>query len=391
MNKSAKTVLCVYATRQIDSNLFMSSTVFRGLQEAGYKVYMVFAGTDSVISDFKKNYSKYFDDVFYCRIGDSWLRRVTSKKPLFRLAYSYYRHFIADGFSLPDLSGVSKFLKNRRIDTILSFIPPILSGRLAIAIRSKLNLRDVPLIQFWTDPLSLGRCDSIKDIPRTRFIHKYHERKLLSYCDKAVFWFKLLYETEKELHPQYAARMIYSDVSYIPRESSNGKNTTKPITIGLFGAYPSSVRNIRPLLESIKELKDIHFIIRGDGDVPFDISNISNLDLEAGRLPLAEIEKLEYDCDILLSLSSKNGIAPGGKTFYYASYAKPIIHIADGLNGRKYNEYLEELEGRYITCMNNKEEIIGTIRNTVKSLPDFALHIPERMNAAVIARKIIEE
>lgn len=48
-------VLCVYATRQIDSNLFMSSTVFRGLKEAGYDIDLAFAGTANVIEDFKRN------------------------------------------------------------------------------------------------------------------------------------------------------------------------------------------------------------------------------------------------------------------------------------------------------------------------------------------------
>lgn len=372
----------------------MSSTVFRGLQEAGYTVYMVFAGTDSVISDFKKNYSKYFDDVFYCRIGDSWLSRATTKKPLFRLAYSYYRHFIADGFSLPDLSGVSKFLKNRRIDTILSFIPPILSGRLAIAIRSKMDMGSIPLIQFWTDPLSLGRCDSIKDIPRSRFIHKYHERNLLSYCDKAVFCYPLLCETERLLHPKYAARMFWSDISYTEHILGPSTRRNNPPLIGFFGAYQSQVRDIAPFLEAIRELSDLRFIIRGDGDIPFKFNkdDIPNLDISYGRRPLSEIEELENNCDILISLGGKSGIThPAGKTFYYASYTKPIIHISDGKNAEYFNMYIEGFENRFAYCMNNKEEIIGTIRNTVKSLPDFALHIPERMNAAVIAKKIIEE
>ncbi len=392
MNDTAKTVLCVYATRQIDSNLFMSSTIFRGLKEAGYTVYMIFAGTDSVISDFKKIYSKYFDDVFYCRIGDSWLRRVSSKKPLFKLAYSYYRHFIADGYSLPDLSGVSNFLNNRRFDTILSFIPPILSGRLAIAMRSKMNMGSIPLIQFWTDPLSLGRCDSIKDIPRSRFIHKYHERKLLSCADKAVFCYPLLCDTERILHPKYADRMKWSDISYTEHRLMGKDSINTPPLIGFFGAYQSHVRNIRPLLEAIRELSSYAFIIRGDGDLPFNTDDICNLDISFGRKSLAEIEELENKCDILVSLSGKSGIThPAGKTFYYASYPKPIIHIGDGANAEYFNQYLKGFGKRFIHCMNNKEDIIATIQKTVKTLPEFKLHIPERMDAAVIARKIIEE
>ena len=44
-----KTVLCTYITRQIDSNLFMSSTVFNGLQQAGYDVDIFFIGYREVV------------------------------------------------------------------------------------------------------------------------------------------------------------------------------------------------------------------------------------------------------------------------------------------------------------------------------------------------------
>lgn len=53
-------VLCIYATRQIDSNLFMSSTIFNGLKKGGFQPDIIFAGTKDVLSIFHKKYSHYF-------------------------------------------------------------------------------------------------------------------------------------------------------------------------------------------------------------------------------------------------------------------------------------------------------------------------------------------
>ena len=94
-----KRILCVYATRQIDSNLFMASTIFRGLQEAGYETHMYFAGTQHVIAEFKRDYSRYFDSVVYQPISESWLKHKCDKSSITRLGYSFYRHFIMDGIS----------------------------------------------------------------------------------------------------------------------------------------------------------------------------------------------------------------------------------------------------------------------------------------------------
>ena len=386
-----KRILCVYATRQIDSNLFMSSTVFRGLREAGYEVYMAFAGPLAVNKEFERLYSRYFEDVCYYEIPESFFRKVSSKHPLTRLGYSFLRHFILDGIQkLPTDGFVSRY-KDMKFDCILSFIPPVLSGRLALNLRKALHLESVKLIQFWTDPLSLGRCDTADQMPKTRFIHKLQERRLLKIADKAVFCYPLLCENERKLHPMYADKMYWSDVSYIPHDNSILKVNDKTV-IGLFGAYQKHVRNIEPLLDSIKDLPDYQFVIRGDGDLPYDVSDIKNLDIEFGRMPVSQIEELEAKCDILLSLGGRSGLThPAGKTFYYASYNKPIIHIGDGANAKYFENYLHGFEGRFIHCMNEKTSIAAAIVSATSLLLKFQLQIPQRMNAAVIARKIIED
>lgn len=93
-----KKILCVYATRQIDSNLFMASTVFRGLKEAGYESYMYFAGTQRVIEEFRRDYARYFDSVIYRLLEDSWLKTIADKHPKTKLLYSFGRSFVLDSF-----------------------------------------------------------------------------------------------------------------------------------------------------------------------------------------------------------------------------------------------------------------------------------------------------
>lgn len=195
---------------------------------------------------------------------------------------------------------------------------------------------------------------------------------------------------EAQLHPKAADKMTWSDVSYLPHPNQLATHNPRPL-IGLFGAYQRHVRDIEPLIYAIKALPEYDFIIRGDGDLQFDVSDIKNLDLSPGRISLNEVEALEDKCNILLSLGGKSGIThPAGKTFYYADYNKPIIHIGDGVNAEYFKKYLDGFEGRFIHCFNSKDDIVSAIERTVNQLKSFKLHIPQRMDAAVIAQSILE-
>ena len=276
-------------------------------------------------------------------------------------------------------------------DVILSFIPPAVSGYLAEDIRKKF-CKNARLVQFWTDPLSMGRCNGIEDIPRTRKLHVIIERTLLSYADKIVFCYPLLCDMEKELHPQYSERMFWSDVGYTEhRHTPTSKNDNKPITIGLFGSYQSKVRNIRPFLEAIQSFNDIRFVLRGDSDISIDASAYPNLDYLSGRRPVDEIENEEANCDILICLGGKSGIThPAGKVFYYANYNKPIVYIGDGEHNDFFKKYLSSFD-RYIICDNEVESIRVAIQKAVDSLPQFVLTIPERLEPRIIAQSIVAE
>lgn len=390
MSDQTKHILCVYATRQIDSNLFMASTIFNGLKQAGYRVDIVFMGYREVIDVFKERYGHYFHEIYEVVIKKGWIVRHL-KSDRSKLLYSFYLHFCKDAFVRPyDKWGIKRTF-TVHYDRIVSFIPPPVSGLLASDVRKINGLENIPLVQFWTDPLSLGRCDSIADIPRSRFMHLYLERKILSKADKVFFGYKLLCETEQKLHPRFAFKMGWTHISYVEHPLGTERVHNEKVTIGLFGAYQRRVRNIEPLLNAIVHFPDVQFIIRGDADFEIDASCYPNLDVEPGRKTADEIERLEAKCDILLSLAGLSGVTqPAGKTFYYANYDKPIVHIGDGANKEYFANYLKSFNNRWIICENDSNSIIQGIREAIETLPSFKLCIPDCVNPATIARGIVE-
>lgn len=92
--------------------------------------------------------------------------------------------------------------------------------------------------------------------------------------------------------------------------------------------------------------------------MPYDVSDIPNIDIEQGRKPASEIERLQTSCDILLLLGGISGLThPAGKTFYYAYYEIPIVHKGDGKNALYFDNYIEGFEFRYIHCYNTPQDI----------------------------------
>ena len=340
---------------------------------------------------FKQKYGHYFNNVYEIEINKGWLTKYC-KSERRKVLYSYYRNFLMDAFNRPySLSKVNKIIA-KQYDTVLSFVPPVISG-LLMADLKKLNvLKKAHFIQFWTDPLSLGRCDGVEDVPKSRFLHKWLEGRILEVCDKAVFSYPLLAETEKQLHPTDANKITWSDISYVEHPLDKGKPNNAKVRIGNFGAYQRRVRNVEPFLGALKYFPNVQFVMRGDADFEIEKSLYPNLDIEYGRRPANEIEQMEAECDILISIAGFSGVThPSGKTFYYASYNKPIVHIGDGKNNGFFMKYIEGFEGRWIVCNNNVESIVEAFCKAIETLPTFELKIPKRMEPVNIARKLIED
>lgn len=123
MSSQNKNILCVYATRQIDSNLFMSSTIFNGLKQAGYHVDIVFMGYKEVVRTFRERYGHYFQTIYEVVIPKGWLvSRLKSDRA--KLLYSFYLHFCKDTFIRPYSKKDITFDFKIKYDSLLSFVPP---------------------------------------------------------------------------------------------------------------------------------------------------------------------------------------------------------------------------------------------------------------------------
>ena len=185
-----KRILCVYATRQIDSNLFMSSSIFNGLHQCGYVVDMLFLGTKDCQNHFRKKYEKYFRQVFYLTIKESLLFKLSRRTPVTQIAYNFYRGFVLDSIIRPYRVNSIKQVVQTQYDEVLTFVPIALSAFLAYDVRKSTN-PSARLTQYWTDPLSLGQLDDIHKIPLSRFWHKHLEGDIIRMMDRAFFCYPL--------------------------------------------------------------------------------------------------------------------------------------------------------------------------------------------------------
>lgn len=126
-----KRVLVCYATRQIDSNLMMCGTLFRGLRPAGYEAEAVVCGPKQVTDFFQARYGADFQAVHVLPLASGWLERMCARSAALRLLWSFYVHFVQDGFWRPYARRrLRQLLAGRCFGTVLSCVPPIFSGRL---------------------------------------------------------------------------------------------------------------------------------------------------------------------------------------------------------------------------------------------------------------------
>ena len=380
-------VLCTYVTRRIDSNLLMAGTVFQGLKDAGYHTDMIFCGTKDVCEIFSKRYGGLFNSVKYLEITPSCLGAWIRKDRRLALLSNFWTEYVKDAVCRPYSIRDVRNLVNGEYDVVLSFVPIFASARLGFDVVKKC-LKGVRLVQFWTDPLALGGCKDAKSIPKRRILHLLEERRALAYADDVVFCYPLLMELETAAHPKYARKMRWSDVGYIKHERDDFVPRNKNVTVGLFGAYQRKVRNIEPLLSVMASFPDVRFVIRGDSDFEIDAARYPNLDVKTGRIPVEEVEALEAQCDILISLSGRYTVMPPGKTFYYASYNKPLVFIVDGPRAEYMEQHFSRL-CRYICCANEKSAIEAGLRDAVTALDGFKKVIPMRMHLDTIAHRII--
>lgn len=382
-------ILCVSGSNNVlESNNLLNATIFYGLKEKGYHLDLVTVDYDSFTQN-KETNNKFFNHIFYVKgtkRGFQWL-----KKTKLRMVYLLWENIIGDSIFRPyKINSLKNNNFNCKYDLIISFCPSPLSAILAEDIIKFSNLNYLKYFQYWSDPLSIGMLDCIDKLPLKRFFHNIIEKKVLKRADEIIYCSPILCRLQKELYPEFASKMRWSDVSYLNRDKYDIKNKKGKIKLGYFGAFSKNIRNITPLLNTIRELDNLELIVRGDSNIKFNKKEFLNVDIEYERITYKEVEKLERECDILICIGNISGVQIPGKVFYYSNYEKPIIYIGDGLFNGEISNYLKEFD-RYLICENNVTSIKNIIKKAILELPHFEPVISERFLPTNVASRIVNE
>jgi hypothetical protein len=181
---------------------------------------------------------------------------------------------------------------------------------------------------------------------------------------------------QKQLYPDFAKKMTFIETPYGFEEAGSDSIL---YSIGYFGSFSSSVRNIMPLYSALKNIQ-CKSIIVGNGDQ--HISSIDNVTV----LPRASVnEVMAYECQTRvlvcicnkLSKKGETGLIPG-KAYHYGATTKEVLVVGAT---PKVKEFLEGYK-RFYFVENDEKEIKATLdsllRNEPKSFAKMEETIPQK-------------
>ena len=243
-------------------------------------------------------------------------------------------------------------------DLMISSSNPYSVHILADRIRKKFFNGGIKWIQYWGDALYL---DTLTRDPVLPFRVKQAEKKLIGSCDAVVYTNGVVLELQKRLFPEYKDKMSFVETPYAFFSPSDCEPS---YTVGYFGSYSSSVRDIIPLYRALKSLP-FDSIIVGNGDQPIETTDKVTVLPRASVNEVAELEKktriLVCVCN-KLSRKGETGLIPG-KVYHYGSTDKEVLVIGATPDVKKFlGGY-----GRYIFVDNNEADIRSVIMKTLDS------------------------
>lgn len=239
-------------------------------------------------------------------------------------------------------------------------------------------------IQIWGDPFlgDISRQDSKKNIS----LIKSEEKRLLSEADSVVYVSELTLEQQKNNYPDSAFKMRYLPIPYVEKRIYKLQNLCEKDTIEIvyLGDYNSNIRNINPIYNAVKEMKNIHMTICGGSDHP--VSSCDNITIY-GRVSYKVVKELEEKADILVHLSNSSGSQIPGKIYQYAGTNKPILFILDGneeLLRKQFDKY-----DRFCFAENSEMDIQVKLNDMILSNREY--RPIEELEKKMIASRLIEE
>lgn len=386
MKKIKKNILIVTLSpiRGLNSSMMRSLALTKGLQEIGCsidfitiphsKTHTISDGYDffDKINIMETDANVKYDNIVsqekkgaLTKLIIGCLRRLYHKFHIFNYTYDIAKDI--------DISIVQK----KEYDLVISVSDPKTSHIAAWNLISQ-NLKYKKWIQYWGDPMTI---DITSKSIYPKFLIKMIEKKLFRNSDLIVYASPITKKNQKKMFKIFANKMTFIPTPYIePKYYPETNNAV--YTIGYFGAYNKNVRDIMPLYQSCRELREqVKLDIIGDSDI--ELSNTKNINIISRR----DISRYEKNTDLLVCMLNKKGTQIPGKVFHYAATNKPILLLIDGEYGEEIGQYFKQFS-RFIICKNEVNDIKETLYSM---LSDRQRYYPcEEFNAANVAKELIK-
>ena len=362
--------------------------IIKGLQQLGNEV--------SSLSSEAVNSSIYSDDIsgiinlksrYWLKLGaiqsnitNNINQRNNFKKIIKNRIYKIYTKFSIYDPKKTLVSKVSKDFIKEKFDLIISSSDPKSSHLIAeklIELNPNITKK---WIQYWGDPF-VGDINKNSIIPAN--VIKREEKRLIGLCDEVVYVSPFTLEQQQKNYPEYKDKMKFVPIPYIEEKIFTTGSNSK-VTLGYFGDYKSSDRNIKPLYETIIKNNDCYLNICGNSDIKLEEKE--NVSIRP-RQKMNVVEELEKNSDILVCICNKKGTQIPGKIYHYAATNKPILIILDGDKKEELRKYFESFN-RYKLCENTEEDIMKAVKDIINEKVEYKpLTL---LSSEKIAKKFIE-
>lgn len=219
-------------------------------------------------------------------------------------------------------------------------------------------------LQYWGDPFA-GDINKQSILPS--ILIRKEEERLMALANLIVYVSPFTLKEQTLKFEKYKNKMFFTPVPYVsPIEYKETQNVK--FKVGYFGDYFFKDRNITPLYNALKKMRNTsELIVYGETDIVLNCEENISINRREKR---SSISKLEGECDLLICILNKKGTQIPGKIYHYAATNKPILVLLDGEYREEMRHYLESFN-RYIICNNTADEILEAIQNIIISSKDY--------------------
>lgn len=311
-------------------------------------------------------------------------RQVKPLTILNRIRRKWHKEFDFLDFTAQMLNAVKDVpVEGRYYDLILSTSDPKTSH---VFVKKMIDsgLKYGRWIQHWGDPMNgdITRRSCYPD----KFV-QWYERRIIKYADKVIYVSPFTAETQCDAYPNMEDKIDFIPLPCIVGDSkpiSKGHHKGKKLRLAYMGDYSSSIRNIIPLYEACKQMKDVELIIAGISDL--QLQSTDNITIFP-RIPHSQAQVVEAQSDVSVSVCNLRGTQIPGKLYYSAAMQKHLLVLVDGDNPKAIRDYLLHFN-RY-TLADNKLDSIKSALNTLKSKPcDYVC--PDELQPINVVKKILK-